>query len=330
MSIINNFKTFEAKHCETAATKSLLLHEDFNISEPLMLGLSQGFGFIYWKMSFMNLPFIGGRAKPVELTRMFCKNMGLELDIRETTSKKKAWINITDFIDRGVPVGLQLDCYHLEHFKHSFHFAGHFLSVYGYDSNYAYIFDTGKKYKVSLENLEKARFEKGSMAAKARSYTIKVGDTITPIKTVIPNALHEIAKDFLNPPLKCFGYFGIHKLGNEMINWLDTTPNPKGDLYDQADLMENGGTGGAIFRIFFRDFLYECLEYLPGNMCIKKAADLYKMAAVNWTDIAHLIKKTGESGERRYLEKASQLCIHTADIEKDAMKLLCDVSDLKA
>ena len=86
---------------------------------------------------------------------------------------KKAWLNISESINNGVPVGLQLDCYHLEHFKHSFHFAGHFITVYGYDSDYAYVFDTGKEYKVSLDNLEKARFEKGSMAAKARSYTIK-------------------------------------------------------------------------------------------------------------------------------------------------------------
>ncbi|MFC1951232.1 BtrH N-terminal domain-containing protein [Chloroflexota bacterium] len=325
MITVNDFKVFEAKHCETAATKSLLRHENFDISEPMMLGLSQGFGFIYWKMSFMNLPFIGGRAKPFELTRMFCQNMGLELDERETTSKKKAWLNISESIDRGVPVGLQLDCYHLEHFKHSFHFAGHFIAVYGYDSSHAYVFDTGKKYKVSLENLEKARFEKGSMAAKACSYTIKKGSNTSAIKAVIPKALHEIAKEFLNPPLKCFGHSGIHKLGNEMIKWLDSAPNPKRDLYDQADLMENGGTGGAIFRNFFRDFLYECLDHLPGNINISKGGDLYKQAAVNWTEIAHLIMKAGDSGERKYLEKASQICIQTADIEKEAMKFLCNV-----
>lgn len=275
MVTVKDFKIFEGKHCETTATECLLLHENFNISEPMLLGLSQGFGFIYWKMSFMNLPFIGGRSKPFDLTRMFCKNMGFEIDERETTSKKKAWLNISDFIDNGTPVGLQVDCYHLEHFKHAFHFAGHFIAVYGYDFSHAYVFDTGKKYKVSLENLEKARFEKGSMSAKALSYTIRKGENISSIKTVIPKALHEVAQGFLNPPLKCFGYLGIHKLGNEMIKWIDCTPNPKKDLYDQADLMENGGTGGAIFRNFYRDYLYECLNYLPGNTNIKKGADLY-------------------------------------------------------
>ncbi len=60
MKIVDNFSVFPAQHCETAASKSLLLQENIDFSEPMMLGVSQGFGFIYWKMSFMNLPFIGG------------------------------------------------------------------------------------------------------------------------------------------------------------------------------------------------------------------------------------------------------------------------------
>jgi len=322
MGIISNFQAFDARHCETAATKSLLLHNGCDISEPMMLGLSQGFGFIYWKMSFMNLPFIGGRSKPFELTRVFCRNLGIEWEEKETASRKKAWQNVYESIDRGIPVGLQLDCYHLEHFHHSFHFAGHFLSVYGYDSTHAYVFDTGKTFKVSLENLEKARFEKGSMASKALSYTIRKPDRTAPVESVIPAALKAIADGFLNPPLKCFGYPGILKLGAEMPKWLDSTPNPKKDLSDQAELMENGGTGGAIFRNFFRDFLYESLQYLPDRSGIETAAGYYREAAENWTEIAGLIRKAGESRDRDFLEKASGLCTRTAGLEKEAMLLL--------
>ena len=325
MGIIKDFKTFEAEHCETAATKSLLVHQGLDISEPMMLGLSQGFGFIYWKMSFMNLPFIGGRAKPFELTRVLCENLGIELDERETTSKKKAWLNVVESIDNGIPVGLQLDCFHLEHFNHSFHFAGHFVTIYGYDSTHAYIFDTGSTYRVSLENLEKARFEKGSMSAKARSYTIRRIDGITSIESVIPKALKAISAEFLNPPLRCFGFFGIQKLAGEMSKWLDCTRNPGKDLFDQADLMENGGTGGAIFRNFFRDFLYESLNYLPNNHRIEEAAKLYEHAAVNWSEIARLIKKAGNTADQKYLQEASQICTNTAVIEQEAMMMLSDV-----
>lgn len=325
MAIIQKFKPYNGKHCETTATGCLLLHENIQLSEPMMLGLSQGFGFIYWKMNFMNLPFIGGRSKPFDLTRMLCLNANIELDSRVTTSKNKAWKNITDFIDNDIPVGLQVDCYHLEHFKHSFHFAGHFITVYGYDHNYAYIYDTGNKYKVSLENLEKARFEKGPMAAKALSYTIRNTVVTIPYIDIIPKALNEIAEGFLNPPLQCFGYLGIQKLGKEMLTWLKCTPNPKIDLVDQSGMMENAGTGGAIFRNFYRDFLFECMVYFPKNTNIKAGADLYSDAALNWTEIASLIKKAGEELDFQYMEKASDLCLKTALIEKKAMELLIQI-----
>ncbi len=325
MTTLKDFDTFEGKHCETTASKCLLLHEGVDLSEPMMLGLSQGFGFIYWKMNFMNLPFIGGRARPFDLTKVLCQNLGLVVDERQTTSKKKAWSNITEFIDHGIPVGLQLDCYHLEHFNVRFHFAGHFIAVYGYDDTHAYVYDTGNHYKVSLENLERSRFEKGSMAAKARSYTIKKSQETIPINTIIPRSLHAIAREFLNPPINNFGYKGIHKLGKEMVNWLEITPDPKNDLYDQALLMEDGGTGGAVFRNFFRDFLYESLDYLPGNSNIRKGADLYKKAATNGTEIANEIKKAGDTREKKYLEKASQRCIQTAEIEKEAMEYLYQI-----
>lgn len=320
MAIIEDFRIYAGRHCETSATGCLLSREDIRISEPMMLGLGRGFGFIYWKMKFMALPFIGGRSKPFDLTRTLCADANIRLDARETSSSRKAWRNVADFIDDGIPVGLQVDCFHLEHFKHSFHFAGHFIAVYGYDLDHAYVCDTGGKYKVSLENLEKARFEKGSMSAKALSYTVKKGPKEIPLREMIPASIHAIAEGFLNPPLKCFGYLGIEKLGKEMLTWLACTPNPKADLLDQALMMEDAGTGGAIFRNFFRDFLIECLEYYPGNARLEAGASLYKTAASNWTQIARLIKKAGESMDFASLKEASDICLRTALIEKEAME----------
>ncbi len=322
MKIIDNIKPFKAINCETSATRLLLLHEGVEYSEPMMLGLSQGFGFIYWKMSFMNLPFIGGRAKPYELTKVFCENTGFEVDERQTSSRNKAWLNVEQFIDMGVPVALQLDAYHLEHFYHSFHFAGHFVTVYGYDSTHAYVFDTGKVYKVSLENLEKARFERGSMAAKARSYTIRKSKVQIAPELIIPDAVRKIADGFLNPPLKCFGYLGIKKLADDIQNWLSCTDKPEKELYDQADLMENGGTGGAVFRNMFTAFLNESLTYLPSNPVLEQAVELYSQAAANWTATADLIKSAGRTNNHKYLDAASAVCFETAEIEKMAMECL--------
>jgi Butirosin biosynthesis protein H, N-terminal/Domain of unknown function (DUF4872) len=323
--IIEDFKGFDGRHCESTATECLLRHAGMDISEPMFFGCGQGFGFIYWKMSIMNLPFVGGRSKPFELTRSFCSNLNIQLDSRETGSRNKAWSNITEFIDQGTPVALQVDCYHLEHFKRAFHFAGHFVCVYGYTDTHAHVVDTGSTYRVALENLENARFEKGPMSAKARSWTVDIDQPQPALKDVIPPAVRATAMEFLNPPIKNFGYQGILKLGAEIVHWIDMAPEPEDDLVGSAEIMENGGTGGALFRNFYRDFLKESLGHLPGETKIRKAYEYYQIAAANWTRIAALIHTAGTSGERIHLEKASVLCMETAEVEKNAMELLASL-----
>lgn len=113
--IIPNFRPFVGEHCETTALGNLFHHAGLELSEPMLFGLSGGFGFIYWKMKTMPVPFLGGRTK--DLTKNLRGNLGFDLRIRETSSVGKAWTNVSEAIDAGTPVGLQLDCYHLDYFK---------------------------------------------------------------------------------------------------------------------------------------------------------------------------------------------------------------------
>ncbi|MCK5767097.1 MAG: BtrH N-terminal domain-containing protein, partial [Candidatus Atribacteria bacterium] len=110
--IIKNFKLFEGQHCETTATGSLIRHLGVKLSEPMLFGLGEGLKFIIWNMKTMNFPFIGGRIKTDLLTRNIARNLNLKLIVRETSSIKKAWENVKEYIDSGSPVGIKLDCYH--------------------------------------------------------------------------------------------------------------------------------------------------------------------------------------------------------------------------
>lgn len=62
--IIENIKPFSGQHCETTATGSVLRQIGIDLSEPMLFGLGEGLGFIYWHMKTMDFPFIGGRIKP--------------------------------------------------------------------------------------------------------------------------------------------------------------------------------------------------------------------------------------------------------------------------
>ena len=48
-----NIKPFDGQHCETTATGTLLLQLGIELSEPMLFGLGEGLGFIFWNMKSM-------------------------------------------------------------------------------------------------------------------------------------------------------------------------------------------------------------------------------------------------------------------------------------
>lgn len=122
-NVLVTYKLFEGQHCETTATGNLLYHQGITLSEPMMFGLSEGLGFIFLNLKSFNLPFVGGRTKPFEITQKLCANLHLKLEAKETSSESKAWENLLGPLKDGFPVGLQLDSYYLDYFSSKVHFA---------------------------------------------------------------------------------------------------------------------------------------------------------------------------------------------------------------
>jgi hypothetical protein len=86
--------------------------------------------------------------------------------------------------------------------------------------------------------------------------------------------------------------------------------------------MEGAGTGGALFRNLYRDFLKEASEMIPGNDYISQAYSKFCIIAPKWRQIAKLIQEAGKTGDGDYLKKASVLSMELADLEKQAMEIL--------
>jgi hypothetical protein len=199
--------------------------------------------------------------------------------------------------------------------------------MYGYDEKYAYVVDTiqqGGKNKTLLENLEKARKEKGPLAARNLSYTISVPETVPNMKGVLISAMKRNANDYLNPPIKNFCYKGIEKLSKEILKWLKIAVDPKEDLGLTAMLMEKAGTGGAIFRNHYRDFLKEALEIVD-HKNIEKSYRLFCTIAPKWTEVSHLINEAGIKESQSCLERASTCLVELSSLEKQAMEYLMSI-----
>ncbi|MFC9221635.1 BtrH N-terminal domain-containing protein [Streptomyces hygroscopicus] len=324
MAMVKNIDARGMQHCETTALGVLLRHEGLDLSEPMLFGLGSGLSFVYWDSKAMGFPFLGGRVKPFELTRNLTAALGLDLLVGETTSPRKAWQNVAAPIDAGRPVGLQLDSYHLDYFTTKAHFGGHIVAMYGYDEQDAYLVDTGPQggaVSTSLAGLARARAERGPMTARHRSFTITApGDPAPPRDRIIP-AIRRCADAFLNPPIGNLGHRGIEKAAREVPKWLRRSDDPGEDLPRAAALMERAGTGGALFRNLYRDFLAECAQ-LIGSSRLRTGHTLYAEAAALWTQVAALVAAAGESGDAENLVRAGSLLHELSRVEREAMRTL--------
>lgn len=324
---MKDIKYFDGQHCETTATGTLLRQLGIEFSEPMLFGLGEGLSFIYWNMKTMDFPFLGGRVKTDLLTENIARNLKLELKVKETASAKKAWAEVQALLDGGEVVGLKLDCYHLEYFSRPFHFAGHYAAIYDYDQQAAYMIDTrqqGGKVHTSLESLALARAEKGPMSSRNLYYTLHLTGDTTDLAAVIPVVIRNNAAAYLNPPIQNIAYKGILKAASAIKEWFDSSNNIEQEFKAAANIMERAGTGGALFRNLYRDFLKESYALLQLDL-LKQAYEAFVEIAALWTKVAELFIKIAETQDRAYLEEASGILKELSGKEKEVMERLAQI-----
>lgn len=318
---------FQGQHCETTATGTLLSQLEIKLSEPMLFGLGQGLGFIYWRMKTMPQPFLGGRIKPGQITNNLAKHLPFKIVIHETSSPAKAWLNLETWLNQGRVVGLKLDSYYLEYFTQPIHFAGHYVACYGYNQTHAFLVDTkqqGGLVQTSLSSLANARAAKGPMASKNLSYVFEKDIRSFSLHLAILNAIRANAHDYINPPIQNVGFLGIAKASKHITGWFLNSRNQSAEFKMAAMLMERAGTGGALFRNFYRDFLEESYQLL-GTHSLKEGYRQFTIIAHLWTQVSDLFMEIADTGSELALHKASDLLRQLSELEYQAMMLLAKV-----
>ncbi|MFD1166584.1 BtrH N-terminal domain-containing protein [Sphingobacterium daejeonense] len=324
---VKSIDYLDGMHCETTATGTLLRQIGIHLSEPMLFGLGQGLGFIIWNMKTMDFPFLGGRIKTDFLTENLSRNLNVTLTVNQTGSISKAWHEVKNLLDGGNVVGLKLDCYHLEYFSNPFHFAGHYCAIFDYDDTYAYLIDTAQQcgwVRTSLKSLALARSEKGPMSSKNLYYIIQTSGGGIVLKDTILRAVKNNAKDYINPPIKNIGYKGIHKTASEIIKWFDKSSNIEGEFNALANIMERGGTGGALFRNMYRDFLkesFDIINFQPIGEAYHEFVDIARL----WTEVSQLFIKISKTQDRIFLQNAVEILELLSEKEKKTMEKLSSI-----
>jgi hypothetical protein len=291
----------------------------------MLYGLGQGLAFGVFTFASMPGPFIGGRPKGEALTRTLPAHLGVEVAYRQTRSPAKAWANVAEFVDAGQAVGVKLNCRYLDYFTDDVDFAGHYVAVCGYDDDLVLVVDTapqGGANTTSRDAFEQGRLWRGPLASNALTWTLTGPGRDIDWPRVLRAAIAANARDYLSPPIRNFGPPGIRKTAALVPSW--PRRYAAADVALVGELMEHGGTGGGLFRNFYRDFT-EANEHLHLAQ-LDEAIPMLDHAAQLWSSIAHHLIET-DANPNQHANATAALLVQVADIEERAATLLASIAE---
>jgi hypothetical protein len=299
--VVLDFQHFGGgRNCQTSAMVRLMHHLGYDISEPMLVGISSGMGFIYWFMKQMPYPIVGGmnrsdcRRFPGILGKAATR-LGGDFDSILTKSGKKAHTFLKETLNQNQPGLVCVDMAYLDHLLtgEDDHFGEHNLLVYGIDepNDLAYLSDRfDGTVTMSLRKLQKARAsEYQPFPAMNQMVRFSFPEKLTPLETIIPGAIRENIDALLNPPISNVGVKGIVKWSKELPKYPKMIPNPKNlahALMMHYIYIETGGSGGAIFRRIYADFLGEAGELMDNSALTRASAQFGEISDL-WTGIAN-------------------------------------------
>ncbi len=91
-----------------------------------------------------------------------------------------------------------------------------------------------------------------------------------------------------------------------------------------ASLMEKAGTGGALFRNLYRDFIKESYDLL-GIEQLAVVHHEFGQIALLWTSLSELFSQIAETASFDAVQQASAIFKTLATKEKNAMEILASL-----
>ncbi len=311
----------QAAHCENGVASNLFRFHGLELEEPLIFGIGSG-------LFFGHVPFMKVNGTPGTTFRIFpglvfartAKRLGIEMERYRFRNKEKAMRALDRSLEEGRPVGVLTSVFFLPYLPpaYRFHFNAHNIIVYGKENGEYLVSDPvmGEPTRLAYEDLQKARFAKGTMAPRGRMYyPVKVPQEVD-LKDPVVRGIQQTAKDMLKIPVPYFGVKGIRFLSKQMRKWPKKVGNRKASLYlgNVIRMQEEIGTGGAGFRFLYAAFL-------------KRASEILEREELD--AIGDRMTKAGEKW-REFTTQAGRLCKErsSADITYDSLgDLLLECAD---
>lgn len=307
--LIKDFRHIPGKNCVTTALRNILNYYHIVLSEELILGLAGGLGFYYLELEGFPNPFIGGNSS--DMIGRFCRNLELEMFELRKEDPEAAHKAMVGKILSDLPVIIKIDLYFLDYYYSKYHFSAHRIIPVGIDDDNVYVADTGFRHikETSIETFKKGRVS-GYGPASPRNLQIFIDrpEHELPIMDNLWKIIRRNARDMISSE----DGNGLDALGEFAANAHRFTDHE----YFLIQI-EKAGTGGALGRRMYRDFLSEANLYRPH----KSLVNAYKLFA-DVVDIYEVIVRNIQKGRAMDLQK---LLSDIYELEKQAVDLLANL-----
>ena len=284
------------KNCMTSCLWKLLHHLGYDISEEMLVGIASGLGFIYWKMKQMPTPFVGGMngGKFPTILGLAVDRLGGEWKVLKSSSLKRAHGHLRETLEMNQPALVCVDLGFLNYLSlgGDDHFGMHTILVYGIDEakDLAYISDRfATPITISLSDLQEARAsEYHPFPALNKIMQVLMPENLVPLEEIIPSAIKNNANFMLNPPISNAGAKGILKWNQELKKYPKILPDNRTitqALIEHFVYIEVGGSGGALFRRMYSQFLKEASQVMRDPE-LHRISFLYDKISDLWSQVA--------------------------------------------
>lgn len=324
------FEAFPTHHCVTGSLRHIYEHRGYPISEDLLLGLGRGLGFVYFHIAGLD-PFYGGRAnvaRPGEegLEITAGRRTGVVVEAHTTSSSRKAQEALWAFLEGGEPVLVYLDMGFLPYFDlpDDYHFGAHVVVVAGYDPGAGRVLLADRDpelHPVDWEVLEQARGSKHKpFPPQHKWFSFDFSDARPPTADELREAIGEVCRGMLAPPIGNLGVKGIRKARVETLRWPGLLDEPalRRTCSNVAMFIDHrGGTGGGIFRYMYARFLGEAAAIIGEPRLSGMAAELTAIGDC-WEAVAGDFARAAQAGDPAdLLEGATRPMEDIADREEE-------------
>jgi hypothetical protein len=307
---------------------SLLSHQGLSLTEPMVFGLAGGLTFAYLPFIKLNgMPLLSYRMYPKSIIGGVQRRLGVKFESKIYRNEDEAMADLDRFMAAGRPVGLQTSAYWLPYFppEMRFQFNMHNLVVFGKENGEFLVSDPVADHVVRIrpEDLQKARFAKGTMAPKGYLYYPTVVPQSIDVKRTIPAAIRKTVNMMLHAPL-IFGLKGILFMADriEKLRGREDSRYIKLFLGHVVRMQEEIGTGGGGFRFMYAAFLQQAADVLEQD-ALRDASLKMTEAGDQWRQFALACAKAIRNGEgEANLSLIAGLLRASADTERKVYLLL--------